>query len=147
MLAKINIVKSAILSATEKVKSASVLNWAIFSKETKIISLIPKAFGVIESKNLLNILDENNLKKLSDEFLELAYNSGKWKKWLLDLSQTSDREKSIIAGHYVFSTPKCRDLKKEASQELIKKGIDLDKFLKESIKKSIIRYLRNFRLI
>ena len=104
-------------------------------------------FGVIESKNLLNILDENNLKKLSDEFLELAYNSGKWKKWLLDLSQTSDREKSIIAGHYVFSTPKCRDLKKEASQELIKKGINLDKFLKESIKKSIIRYLRNFRLI
>ena len=104
-------------------------------------------FGVIESKNLLNILDENNLKKLSDEFLELAYNSGKWKKWLLDLSQTSDREKSIIAGHYVFSTPKCRDLKKEASHELIKKGIDLDKFLKESIKKSIIRYLRHFRLI
>ena len=104
-------------------------------------------FGVIESKNLLYVLDENNLKKISDKFLELAYNSGKWKKWLLDLSQTSDREKSIIAGHYVFSSPKCRDLKKEASQELIKKGIDLDEFLKESIKKSIIRYLRNFRLI
>ena len=52
MQAKINIVKSAILSATEKVKRASVLNWAIFSKETKIISLIPKAFGVIESNKL-----------------------------------------------------------------------------------------------
>ena len=69
--------------------------------------------------NLLNILDENNLKKLSDEFLELAYNSGKWKKWLLDLSQTSDREKSIIAGHYVFSILECEELKKEASQELL----------------------------
>ena len=63
MQAKINIVKSAILSATEKVKRASVLNWAIFSKETKIISLIPKAFGVIESNKLEIAIKEYILDK------------------------------------------------------------------------------------
>ncbi len=110
-------------------------------------SNVAPEFGVIETKNLLKILEENNLKNLSERFLELSFNSGKWKKWLLDISQTSDREKSIIAGHYIFSNGECKELKKEASQELSKKGINLENFLKDSIKKSIIRYLTHFRLI
>ena len=96
---------------------------------------------------MIQVLEENNLKNLSERFLELSFNSGKWKKWLLDNSETSDRDKSIISGHYVFSTNDCGELKKEASQELIRKGIDLNVFLKESIKKSIFRYMKNFRLI
>ena len=53
MLAKINIVKSAILSATEKVKSARLcLIERYFQRKLKLFSLIPKAFGVIESNKL-----------------------------------------------------------------------------------------------
>ena len=110
-------------------------------------SNVAPEFGVVETKNLLNVLEENDLKPLSERFLEISYNSGKWKKWLLKSSETNDRDKAIIAGHYVFSSSDCKELKTKASQELARKGIDLNKFLKESIKKSITRYLRNFRLI
>ena len=110
-------------------------------------SNVAPEFGVIETKNLLKVLEENNLKNLSESFLELAFNSGKWKKWLLDSSETNDRDKAIIAGHYIFSSSNCKELKTKASLELVKKGIDLNEYLKESIKKSITRYLRNFRLI
>ena len=52
-------------------------------------SNVAPEFGVIETKNLLKILEENNLKPLSERFLELSFNSGKWKKWLLDISETT----------------------------------------------------------
>ena len=104
-------------------------------------------FGVSETINLLKILEENGLKKSSQEFLELAYDSGKWDKWLLGSTTTTDREKAILAGHYIFSTEECRNLIKKASGKLALKGINLNNMLKESIKKSIGRYLTNFRLI
>ena len=104
-------------------------------------------FGVTETISLLKILEENNLKNIADKFLEIAYSSEKWKKWLSSSSKLNDRKKSILAGHYVFSKNECKELKIEASQELAFKGINLNQFLKESIKKSIIRYLTNFRLL
>jgi len=44
--------KSAILSATEKLISAVEFSWTKFSKDTRINSLIPSAFGVIEISKL-----------------------------------------------------------------------------------------------
>lgn len=111
-------------------------------------SNVAPEFGVAETKAILKILEENNLKNLSEKFLELAYNSKKWKKWMLPNSEASDRQKSIIAGHYIFSKSDFIDLKNEASQKLKnEKGIELDIYLKDQVKKSILRYLNNFRLI
>lgn len=104
-------------------------------------------FGVTETINLIKILEENNLKDISEKFLDLAFNSGKWKKWILDISTTSDREKAILAGHYIFSTSECSELINYASEKLAAKDLNLRHYLKESIKTSICRYLRNFRLI
>ena len=47
-----NIVKSAILSASEKLKRVVEFNSTKFSKDTKSTSLIPNAFGVIEINKL-----------------------------------------------------------------------------------------------
>ena len=66
---------------------------------------------------------------------------------MLPNSVATNREKSIIAGHYVFSTPECIEIKREVSNKLKSKGVDLDQFLKEQVKKSIFRYLQNFRLV
>ena len=104
-------------------------------------------FGVTETINLLTILEENSLKVISERFLELAFNSFKWEKWLLNNTETSDREKAILAGHYIFSKDECIRLINQASEKLDLKGINLNDFLKKSIKKSISRYLKNFRLI
>ncbi len=104
-------------------------------------------FGVVETKSFLKILDENGLNNISEKFLELSYNSMKWKKWMIPNSKSSDLKKSIIAGHYNFSKEEFLLIKKDANFALLSKGIDLDRFLTNEIKKSILRYLKNFRMI
>jgi hypothetical protein len=103
-------------------------------------------FGVAETMAFLQIIENNGLKQLGERFLHLAYNSKKWDKWMLPNSTASDRDKSIISGHYIFSTPEFLELKKEADQHLKSKKIDLDTYLRNQVKKSIFRYLYNFRL-
>ena len=62
-------------------------------------------------------------------------------------SKANNYEKSIIAGHYIFSNPKFLEIKESAAKYLKKKkNLNLDKVLKE-IKKSILRYLYNFNLV
>jgi tagatose-1,6-bisphosphate aldolase non-catalytic subunit AgaZ/GatZ len=103
-------------------------------------------FGVAETRAFLKIMEDNNLRSQANKFLELAYNSKKWDKWMLPNTTASDRDRSIISGHYIFSTPECLELKKEVSQYLKSKRIDLDSYLYNQVKKSIFRYLDCFRL-
>ena len=103
-------------------------------------------FGVAETLALLDVLEKNNLQGLADDFLKLSYDSKKWEKWILDETTASDRDRSIISGHYVFSKPACDELKAKARKDLAKKQIDLDSHLKNAVKKSIFRYMKNFRM-
>jgi tagatose-1,6-bisphosphate aldolase non-catalytic subunit AgaZ/GatZ len=104
-------------------------------------------FGVAETRGLLAILETNSLQSLADRFLQLAYKSKKWEKWMLKDTKATDRDRAIIAGHYVFSSPECLELKAEAKLALDSKGIVLEQHLKQEVKQSILRYLRNFRLV
>jgi hypothetical protein len=104
-------------------------------------------FGVAETKALLSILESNGLQSLADQFLQVAYDSKKWVKWMLEDTKATDRDRSVIAGHYIFSKPECIELKMEASMALAGKGIILEQHLKHEVKQSILRYLRNFRLV
>jgi hypothetical protein len=103
-------------------------------------------FGVAESKALVEILEGNRLQSLAQDFLELSYNSNKWSKWMLPNTKATDRDKGLIAGHYVFSTPECHEIKNKAKGSLASSGVDLDFYLKERVKDSILRYMNNFRL-
>jgi len=104
-------------------------------------------FGVTETCALVSVLERNGLSKFSERFLQLAYDSMKWDKWMLPNTRATDRDRSIIAGHYVFSKTECADLKAEAGKELVRKGIELEQHLKQEVKQSILRYLHNFRLV
>ena len=104
-------------------------------------------FGVAESKALVNILEQNGLNDLAENFLNLAFSSRKWEKWMVKDSKASDRDRSIIAGHYIFSTPEFREIKMACQHHLTKKDIKLDLELKRVVKKSIHRYMSNFRLV
>lgn len=103
-------------------------------------------FGVAETNALIKVLETNGLAKLADRFLEIAYDSNKWNKWMLEHTTATDRDRSLIAGHYVFSTPEVKELKGEATKALQHKNIDLEEYLKQQVKTSILRYLHNFRL-
>jgi len=104
-------------------------------------------FGVAESKALVHLLEQHGLNNLADNFLALAYSSRKWEKWMVKGTKASDRDRSIIAGHYVFSTPECREIKMKSQHELAKKNIELDLELKKAVKKSIHRYMSKFQLV
>lgn len=104
-------------------------------------------FGVIETKALLEILEGAGRRDLADRFLKLAYDSRKWEKWLLPDSRTTDRDKAVIAGHYVFSAPECLALKEEARRLLAPSGKDLDGALKAAVKAAVLRYMRCFRMV
>ena len=104
-------------------------------------------FGVTETRALLNLLEASGSSDLADRFLQIAYDSRKWEKWMLPDTNATDRDRSIIAGHYVFSSDECISLKMEASSRLRNKGLQLNNCLKNEIKKSIQRYLYNFRLV
>ena len=103
-------------------------------------------YGVAETRALVEVLEQNKLTKLAEQFLELAYNSGKWEKWMLPDTRATDRDRAVIAGHYVFATEECQQLKAKAAQQLRHSGIELESELKQRVKESIARYLRNFRL-
>jgi tagatose-1,6-bisphosphate aldolase non-catalytic subunit AgaZ/GatZ len=104
-------------------------------------------FGVAETKALLNVLESNGLTNHAERFLKISYDSNKWDKWMLENTRATDRDRSLIAGHYVFSNPEVKDLKIKAGKELERKGIKLEEYLKKQVKQSILRYLRNFGLV
>jgi len=109
------------------------------------VNIAPE-FGVIESKSIVKILSENNLNNLRDKFLQLSFESNKWSKWMVKDSDASDYEKSIIAGHYVFSKPECCEIFSEARKNLEKKNFSFDNYVKDAVKQSIMRYIKHLNL-
>jgi hypothetical protein len=110
------------------------------------INVAPE-FGVVETKRFLELLLENSMHDLHDQFIELSFNSKKWDKWMFQDSAATKIEKAIISGHYVFATSEFKSIKKQASASLIKKGIRLDDELRAAVKKSILRYLVLLNLV
>ena len=104
-------------------------------------------FGVTETRALISVLEEHGLDKLAEQFMALSYASNRWRKWMVEGSQATDRERAIIAGHYVFSMPECVALKQEAAKALQAKNIALEPYLKAQVKHNILRYLRHFNLV
>ena len=103
---------------------------------------IAPEFGVAETKAFVDILERNNQNNLIDEFLRISYNSRKWEKWMLKNTSASYKDRSIIAGHYIFSTDECIALKEDAASKI--QG--LDEYLKNKVKESIFRYMNAFNL-
>lgn len=104
-------------------------------------------FGVAETRAFLALLRANKLDALADVFLDLAWQSGKWKKWLAPDSVASKEDQAVMAGHYVFATEAFHTIKNKAQHDLAKMSIDLDAELMRAIKIAIGRYLLNFRMV
>jgi len=103
-------------------------------------------FGVAETQALVNTLRGHGCKDLADRFLETAFASRKWLKWMLPDTKASDEDRAMIAGHYVFSDDEVTEIKGQAKEVLLAKGINLDAVLTGAVKGAILRYMRAFRL-
>ncbi len=105
-------------------------------------------FGVIETKAIITLMKKLKLNRLVNEFLEISYNSLKWEKWMLKNSKATKVEKSIISGHYIFSKPEVKVILNKLNLECNKKlMINSNRFIKDEIRKSILRYLTNFNML
>ena len=103
---------------------------------------IAPEYGVAETRALIRILKESNQEKLLDDFLKLSYDSKKWEKWMLKDTNATDTDRAVIAGHYVFATKECIDIKNQAKAKVD----NLDDLLKNAVMKSIERYMTAFNL-
>jgi hypothetical protein len=101
-------------------------------------------FGCIETQTIINLANMTS----SDDLVEIMINKvnslGKWKKWLLENSESNQFEKMLIAGHYHFSEDWHIEWRSELRSRLEKKNIDLDSYIYTEVKKSINRYLECF---
>ena len=98
-------------------------------------------FGVYETKAFINLLENHKQYDICREFLELAYNSRKWGKWVIN-DYLINREKAILAGHYVFSSEKFLKLKENAQKQI--KDYNIDVYLKNAVKDNILNYINCF---
>lgn len=109
------------------------------------INIAPE-FGVAETRAFLSVLKELNLSVQLERFLELAFESLAWKKWMKPNSEASDTDRAIIAGHYVFGTERFRAIESVARSACCKHGKSLDGLLQSAVERSIARYVRAFVL-
>lgn len=107
------------------------------------INVAPE-FGVIETKAFIDYCEKHEHEDIKKQFLDLAYESKCWRKWIIEPDMTSREQKSIIAGHYVFGTKEFSNLKKEL-------GPDLDEHLQKAIWNRLEWYVKhlypNVRLV
>lgn len=104
-------------------------------------------FGVEQTKAMKHILINNGLKELWDQMEALAVTSKKWEKWMRPDSKADNSKKAIICVHYLLCEENFKELVKQAEACLLEKGIDLNQYLIDQIKSSILRYLKNFRMV
>ncbi len=104
-------------------------------------------FGVKETLALIHLFDQYGLTVMKERFLKIAYDSKKWDKWMLPQTNATDVDRAVIAGHYIFSDPRVQEMKKELEVQLKGRISSVDDYLTQEIKKSIMRYLRSFRLL
>lgn len=107
---------------------------------------IAPELGVLQTCHILQVCREFGLNRESDKLLELAYNSGKWKKWMLPSTNATDFAKATIAGHYVFSTEEFQEIMSNIRLQCGTKGLDIDSSIRESIKLKIASFMYSFNL-
>jgi len=99
---------------------------------------IAPELGAIETLSLVRILKENNLNQELQKFYDLSLKSKKWERWLKDNSVSTNNDKSIISGHYIFATNEFISLRKQIDMKL--EHINLDKKLKLAITNKLNSY-------
>jgi fructose/tagatose bisphosphate aldolase len=104
-------------------------------------------YGVVETRTLLALLRRSGMLAARDRFLELAYDSGKWRKWMAERTAASDYDRAVIAGHYVFSSPEVAEIRERLARGLPGGACELDDRLRGAVKRRIVCHMQRFGLV
>lgn len=100
------------------------------------INVAPE-FGVQETESLLYAWRSRGFFVDTDNFIELAYKSGKWFKWMTNLGPVpSKEEKAIICGHYIFNHTSVLEMRKRLDID------GVEEHVKSMVKWNILQYLQ-----
>jgi hypothetical protein len=108
---------------------------------------IAPELGVAETRCLLETCQELGLHKEENHFLQVAFETRKWEKWMLPNSTATDRDKAIIAGHYVFGTLEFIDILGRITGAGTRRRLDVSAKVMNSLKGTLRRYLASLGLI
>lgn len=109
------------------------------------VNIAPE-FGVGESRCILAQCREMSLKQEEEQFLQLAYDSGKWKKWMLPDTEATDEDRAVIAGHYVFASQQFTEIMERIRRSGLQRGINVDARIRDHLKMMITRIITLFRI-
>jgi hypothetical protein len=110
---------------------------ALITNGADAINVAPE-FGVIETREFLALLDRLGLSQERKDFLQLAHESGAWRKWFD--GDASNLECAVVAGHYVFATDEFREIKQRADRLCRKQGHTVDDVLGAALDRALERY-------
>lgn len=96
------------------------------------VNIAPE-LGVVETRTMLRVLCEAGEAEACEAFLEMAFTSGAWGRWVRPDTALTDEEKAVLAGHYVYMWPAWKDRRAAAAKRLARLGIDLDAQLRSAI--------------
>ena len=95
-------------------------------------------FGLLETRMLLSLYKlYDSSGKSYDNFIEISYESEKWKKWMLDQNNSDKQRSAYISGHYVFNDDRVKEIKEKFIKDT---NIEVDKIIQQSLKVKIIEY-------
>lgn len=121
--------------------------WAALAAARVDAANVAPEYGVAETRTMLGVLRRAGLLRERDRFLELAYDCGKWRKWMAPGTAASDYDRAVIAGHYVFSTPQFAEIRACAARRLDGGEDQLDRELRDAVKRRMARHLARFGLL
>jgi hypothetical protein len=125
--------------------SAPTLQWHV-RRQIGAANIAPE-LGVTESRTFVDLARAVGAPHLEERFLEIAFTSRKWEKWMLTETAATDRERALIAGHYVFATPAFREIKEEVTARCDRSGIDLPATLQTAVKDAMMRFVVPFGMV
>lgn len=105
---------------------------------------IAPEFGTIETRTFINLANQIGASDLVHRVNEMVIKGNKWNKWMLQDTNATDEEKTLIAGHYHFADEWFIDIYNELDDRLKSNSIDLETELYLSVKKAIERVLIYF---
>lgn len=109
-------------------------------------SNVAPEFGVVETRGLMYLMKKFGFEDELSRFSQIALDSQKWQKWMLSETQANDLEKVNICGHYSFSHPEVMEIHQKLTFVLRKYNIDLNGFLVNLVKQSMMRYVQLFNM-
>jgi hypothetical protein len=105
------------------------------------INVAPE-FGVIETRAILEWFENNNLNNEKKQFLDISFQSNKWKKWIIPHSKITNLEKAVISGHYVLSDTRISTMLNQLDEKN-----NLQNYLKNKLDENHLRYMKCLKLI